>query len=116
MSETEVKRVTQAIRKQQMPDYEDGLENASSEAAAREETWDDQDEDALYEEAQRHVREANKASTSYLQRRLRIGYARAARIMDLLEERGIIGPADGAKPREVLIKQEQEKGYDVSSS
>ena len=68
---------------------------------------DEQDEDTLYEEAKRHVREADKASTSYLQRRLRIGYARAARLRDLLEERGIIGPADGAKPREVLIKENQ---------
>ena len=49
---------------------------------------------------------AKKASASLLQRRLRIGYARAARILDILEEQGIIGPADGAKPREILIKEE----------
>jgi len=60
------------------------------------------DDDELYGEAKRTVIEAGKASTSYLQRKLGIGYARAARLMDLLEERGVIGPADGAKPREVI--------------
>lgn len=60
------------------------------------------DDDDLFEEARVAVMEAGKASTSYLQRKLRIGYSRAARLMDLLEERGVIGPQDGAKPREVL--------------
>jgi S-DNA-T family DNA segregation ATPase FtsK/SpoIIIE len=54
-------------------------------------------------EAAEAVFRAGKASASMLQRRLRIGYARAARLLDLLEERGIIGPADGARPRDVLI-------------
>ena len=62
------------------------------------------DEDEMYEEACRYVIEAGKASTSYLQRKLKLGYARAARLMDVLEERGVIGPGDGAKPREVLEK------------
>jgi S-DNA-T family DNA segregation ATPase FtsK/SpoIIIE len=59
------------------------------------------DEDDMLAEAERVVREAGKASASLLQRRLRVGYARAARLLDLLEDRGIIGPGDGAKPREV---------------
>lgn len=59
-------------------------------------------DDDMYEQARAAVMEAGKASTSYLQRKLRIGYARAARLIDLLEERGVIGPGDGAKPREVL--------------
>lgn len=63
----------------------------------------DEDEDDLYEEARDTVIDAGKASTSYLQRRLRIGYSRAARLMDILEERGVIGPQDGAKPREILM-------------
>jgi S-DNA-T family DNA segregation ATPase FtsK/SpoIIIE len=59
------------------------------------------DGDDLYEDAKKAVIEAGKASTSYIQRKLRIGYSRAARLMDLLEEGGVIGPADGSKPREV---------------
>ena len=60
------------------------------------------DDDELYPEAVAVVREAGKASTSYIQRKLGIGYARSARLMDLLEIHGVIGPADGAKPREVI--------------
>ncbi|MFA6257698.1 MAG: DNA translocase FtsK 4TM domain-containing protein [Candidatus Paceibacterota bacterium] len=65
------------------------------------------DDDEMYEEARICVMEAGKASTSYLQRKLKLGYARAARLMDKLEERGVIGPGDGAKPREVLEKIER---------
>ena len=65
---------------------------------------DDGDDTELYEAARLAVIEAGKGSTSYIQRKLRVGYSRAARLMDLLEERGVIGPADGAKPREVLDK------------
>ncbi|MSU45264.1 MAG: DNA translocase FtsK [Candidatus Zambryskibacteria bacterium] len=61
-----------------------------------------EDEDDLYEEARQTVIEAGKASTSYLQRKLGVGYARAARLIDMLEERGVIGPGSGAKPREIL--------------
>jgi S-DNA-T family DNA segregation ATPase FtsK/SpoIIIE len=59
--------------------------------------------DELFDEAKQLVVQAGKASASLLQRRLRIGYARAARLIDLLEETGIVGPADGAKPRDILI-------------
>ncbi|MFA6397927.1 MAG: DNA translocase FtsK 4TM domain-containing protein [Candidatus Paceibacterota bacterium] len=62
------------------------------------------DDDEMYEEARSVVIEAGKASTSYLQRKLKVGYARAARLIDMLEERGIVGPGDGAKPREVMEK------------
>ena len=61
------------------------------------------DEDSLYEEAKEIVLEAGKASTSYLQRKLRIGYARAARLIDMLEERGVVSSGSGAKPRDVLM-------------
>lgn len=70
--------------------------------------FSDENEDPLYEEAKKVVCEAKKASSSLLQRRLRIGYARAARLIDILEERGIVGPADGAKPREILTIEESQ--------
>jgi len=62
------------------------------------------DNDDLYEEAREVVIKAGKASASYLQRKLRVGYARAARLLDMLEERGVIGPGEGAKQREVYVK------------
>lgn len=62
----------------------------------------DQDEDELYEDAKEAVIEAGKASTSYIQRKLRVGYSRAARLMDMLEENEVIGPANGAEPRQVI--------------
>ena len=76
------------------------------------------DEDELYEDAYQIIIEAGKASTSYLQRKLRIGYARAARLMDMLEERGVIGPADGSRPREVLEDHDSddEDDSDVSQN
>ena len=66
------------------------------------------EEDPLYEEAKRVVFQASKASASLLQRRLRLGYARAARLIDTLEQKGVIGPGDGAKAREVYIKAEEQ--------
>ena len=62
----------------------------------------DEPDDALYEEAREIVMKAQKASTSYLQRKLRIGYARAARLIDMLEERGVVGSGSGAKPRDII--------------
>lgn len=66
----------------------------------------DESDDDLYDEAKQAVIEAKKASTSYLQRKFRIGYSRAARLMDILESKGVIGPSDGARPREVLVGKE----------
>lgn len=63
---------------------------------------EDNEDDELYAEAKRTVIEAGKASTSYLQRKLGVGYARAAKLIDMLEERGVVGPADGAKPRDII--------------
>jgi S-DNA-T family DNA segregation ATPase FtsK/SpoIIIE len=68
-------------------------------------------DDELYEEAKEVVIQAGKASASLLQRRLRIGYARAARLLDMLEEKGVVGPADGAKPREVFIDEGESQEF-----
>jgi len=65
--------------------------------------------DDLYDEAKEIVLQYKKASASLLQRRLQIGYARAARILDLLEENGVIGPGNGAKPRDILVESEDDK-------
>lgn len=73
-------------------------------------------DDEMYEEAKEVVVRARKASASLLQRRLRVGYARAARLLDLLEEAGIIGPADGAKPRQILASPTQDAGANLVNS
>jgi len=106
LTEEEVKRVTDYLRKQNDAQELDALDLSGDGPGAGDDAFfgasvDDEDDDDLYGEAKSIVTEAGKASTSYLQRRLRIGYSRAARLIDLLEERGVIGPADGAKPREV---------------
>ncbi len=89
-----IKNGTKKIEKIEKPNYEIDFEKIA----------DQEDDDPLYEEAYKTVIQAQKASASYLQRRLKIGYARAARLLDILEERGVIGPGQGAKPREVYIK------------
>ena len=71
-------------------------------------------DDDLYQDAVRVVCEAGRASTSTLQRRLRVGYGRAARLIDLMEKDGIVGPPDGSKPREVLKKKEWMREFDES--
>ena len=79
-------------------------------------SFDDDDiDDDLYEDARTAVEEAGRASTSYLQRKLKIGYSRAARLMDVLEAKGVIGGADGSKPREVLTVQATGKQMHTTS-
>jgi S-DNA-T family DNA segregation ATPase FtsK/SpoIIIE len=108
ISESEVKKVVAHLAKHSegtLPseiDFEAAGKSSGTDAIFASMDGGDSEEDDLYPDAKQTVMEAGKASTSYLQRKLGIGYARAARLMDLLEERGVIGPADGAKPREVL--------------
>ncbi|MDO8424080.1 MAG: DNA translocase FtsK 4TM domain-containing protein [bacterium] len=106
--EPEVKAVVKYLKDSYSDELQDEI-NFSTEhtsnaifSASLENDGFDGDDDELYEEAKDTVTHAGKASTSYLQRKLRIGYARAARLMDMLEERGVIGAGSGAKPREVI--------------
>ncbi len=97
----EIKRIVEFIRAQSGPKYEGAIkEKIESKAAALPEMEED---DEMMEAAIEVIRQTRRASTSSLQRRLRIGYTRAARLMDLLEERGVIGPPQGSDPREILI-------------
>jgi S-DNA-T family DNA segregation ATPase FtsK/SpoIIIE len=75
---------------------------------------DDEVDDALYHDAVRVVCEAGRASTSTLQRRLRVGYGRAARLIDIMEKDGIVGPPDGTKPRELLKNKDWMREFDES--
>jgi S-DNA-T family DNA segregation ATPase FtsK/SpoIIIE len=78
------------------------------------EPGEEQVDDALYQDAVRVVCEMGRASTSTLQRRLRVGYGRAARLIDLMEKDGIVGPPDGTKPREVLKSKDWMREVDTS--
>ena len=101
VSDDEIERVVGALKEQGEPSYEEGVTELRGNGSFGSGSDDD---DELLGEATEIIMQAHKASASLLQRRLRIGYARAARILDLLEARGIIGPGDGAKPREVLVR------------
>jgi len=106
ITEDEVKAVVKYLKDAFKDDVRDSIELSGSVSGDRAMFSDDigDDDDDLYEEARMIIIEAGKGSTSYLQRKLKVGYARAARLMDMLEERGVIGAADGAKPREVLVE------------
>jgi S-DNA-T family DNA segregation ATPase FtsK/SpoIIIE len=108
VSEKEVQRVVGYLSSKYKKERIESLEEKLVEETGEVEFFEggEELEDPLYEEAKRIVIEAKKASASLLQRRLKIGYARAARLLDILEKRGIIGPPRGAKPREVYIKEE----------
>ncbi len=107
ISEGEVKKVVDFIaRNNEAPlsnvDFSENTGGSPNGAASIFSAMDDDADDDKYAEAKQAVIEAGKASTSYLQRKLGVGYSRAARLIDLLEEKGVIGPGDGAKPREVI--------------
>ncbi len=103
LSDQEIKNIVQHIKAQGQADYLEAVVEKSSAGQSGVGFDSDNQGDSLLGEAKEVIRQSGKASASLLQRRLKIGYARAARILDLLEEQGIIGPADGAKPREVFL-------------
>lgn len=123
ISEDEIKAVTDYIKEHNEQDFVSD-EDLSFEQKADEENEgsapvspehgdifeefaETEDDDELLQDAIETVRQAQKASASLLQRRLKVGYARAARLLDLMEEKNIVGPGDGAKPREVFISREE---------
>lgn len=101
ISEEEVKKIVEHLVEQEPADYNPTVMQSVS-AHGEIGDYSEEGEDELYEQALEIVTREKKASTSLLQRHLRIGYARAARIVDLLEKNGVIGPAEGSKPRQVL--------------
>jgi len=110
VSESEVNRIVDYLKQSgEKPEYETGVvEKQTKFNGDGEVDFSDPDQgDELFEEAKEIILQAGKASTSYLQRRLKVGYARAARLMDLLEEAGIVGPGEGAKPREILVTERE---------
>ena len=114
VSEAEVKRVVEFLREAgESPEFDEGILETKMEDDGAGVGGDMvEGDDPLYDEARAVVVSAGKASASYLQRRLRVGYARAARLLDVMEAHGVIGPADGAKSREVLVKGSDDSGSD----
>ena len=103
VSDRELDRLTDYWRTQGQPEYQLAILEAPVKKRGADEGDGEEVGDALFKDAVRVVTQFDRASASLLQRRLRIGYARAARLMDILEERGVVGPGEGAKPRDVLI-------------
>ncbi|MFA6908376.1 MAG: DNA translocase FtsK [Patescibacteria group bacterium] len=112
VSNDEIERVTNFLREQGKPDYHPEVVEKLIVDETLSGNFEDLGDDELLSQAKDLVIKAGKASASLLQRRLRVGYARAARLLDLLEEQGVIGPGDGAKPREILVRSTP-SGLDV---
>lgn len=112
VSDTEVVKVTDHLRMQRPPEYDEEIVAQPVQLGGGKGgvvmDYDGGGDDDMYKDAVRVVCESGKASASLLQRRLRVGYARAARLIETMEEQGVIGPADGARPRDVLIGSPEE--------
>jgi S-DNA-T family DNA segregation ATPase FtsK/SpoIIIE len=110
VSDDEIKEIVEFLKKNGPPQYasdvQDHIDRAASEDNEDEadgEEGDLGDDEELYQQAVDVLKASRRASTSMLQRRLRIGYNRAARIMEIMEEKGIVGPENGSSPREILV-------------
>jgi S-DNA-T family DNA segregation ATPase FtsK/SpoIIIE len=102
VTDDEIHRLVDFVSRQSPPAFDTAMHEKLQSAATPEEDVTDEDEE-LVEKCLEIIRQEKRASTSLLQRRLRLGYTRAARIVDILEQRGILGPGEGAKPREILV-------------
>ena len=107
ISDEETQRLIDYVCKEQVARYDNSITEMDDNHMAGANSPKEEYDDPLYNEIVDFAIQTGKVSASLLQRRFRLGYNRAARIVDLLEERGIIGPANGSKPREVLVKMEQ---------
>lgn len=107
VTEDEIHRIVEFVASQAEPKFDPGIHEKLTSTAIPEEEVSDADEE-LVTKCLEIVRQENRASTSMLQRRLKLGYTRAARVMDILEQRGIVGPKDGAKDREILVDLNEE--------
>ena len=115
VEQEEVDRVVSFIKNNNSSEYDDEILSDIERLSAKEkgkggsnmDNDSDSDVDDMFEEAVNVVLEQGGASTSMLQRKLRLGYARAARIIDEMEDAGIIGPSEGSKPRQILITKQQ---------
>ncbi len=118
VTDEEIIKITDHLRDQRPAQYDDEITAQPVQLNGKGGIvmdFDGGSDDSMYNDAVRVVVESGKASTSLLQRRLRIGYSRAARIMEEMEEQGVIGPADGARPRDVLINSLSDLGAAASS-
>ncbi|MGN7760331.1 DNA translocase FtsK 4TM domain-containing protein [Paenibacillus sp. 22594] len=111
MSDQEVETIVQYVRSQGEANYDESIVPEVDDTVMGE----DEPQDELYEQAVQIVLEAKQASVSLLQRRMRVGYTRAARLIDAMEARSVIGPYEGSKPREVLMSLEQYQHNRISS-
>ena len=102
VTDDEIRRVVEFVSSQSEPTFDAAMNEKLQASASTAEEVTDEDEE-LVEKCIEIIRQEKRASTSLLQRRLRLGYTRAARIVDILEQRGILGPGEGAKPREILV-------------
>jgi S-DNA-T family DNA segregation ATPase FtsK/SpoIIIE len=107
VTDKEIRAVTDYLKREGEALYDESITNFKANAPHGGMSNETAVDDDLFEEAKTLVVQSGKASASLLQRRLRVGYARAARLLDLLEQEGIIGPPDGAKPREILVSDDQ---------
>ena len=107
ISEDELNRITQFLKAQEKPEYD---ENVTAAATNDETSSEEQEYDERYDDAVALITKKRQASISMIQRHLRIGYNRAARIIEVMEKDGVVGPSDGVKPREVLVTGYEDRG------
>jgi S-DNA-T family DNA segregation ATPase FtsK/SpoIIIE len=110
VTEKEIRNVTDYLRQAQEPQYNEDVLNQQVKIGGGGNAAGDvgDAEDDLFMDAAKLVVETGKASSSLIQRRLRVGYSRAARLLDMLEEHGVVSPQDGSRPRDVLIREVSE--------